>query len=134
VTVTVTVFPDVEILVIAYLKAKMNRRVVTDLPAGDALAAALPIFRVARVSGEDQDYKLDRPIIDVDVFAATRSDASTLSRQAQTWLRQHLPYEDSVQPTGVVTSVDTVVGPRWLPDTNTNLRRFGASYEVTLHA
>ena len=127
-------FPDIEVLVIAYLKAETGQKVVTDLPAGDALAAALPVIRVTRVSGEDSDYRLDHPIIDVDVFAATRADASTLSRQVQDLLRNHLPFEDAVQPTGVVTAVGTVVGPRWLPDSNTNLRRFQASYEITVHA
>jgi hypothetical protein len=131
---TVDVFPDIEVLLVAYLKAKTGKRVVTDLPAANDLASALPVIRVTRVSGEDQNYRLDQPIVDIDVFAATRGEASTLSRQAQAWLRQHLPYEDSIQSTGVVTAVDTVVGPRWLPDSNANLRRFGASYEVTLHA
>lgn len=126
-------FPDVEILIVAYLKAKTGKRVVTDLPAGDDLMSKLPLYRVTRVSGEDQDYKLDRPIIDLDVFAADRATASLMSRQALDLLRNHLPREDSVQPTGVVTSVDTVVGPRWLPDANTNLRRFQASYEIVLH-
>jgi hypothetical protein len=127
-------FPDIEILIVAYLKAKTARRVVTDLPAGDDLTSKLPLYRVTRVSGEDQDYKLDRPIIDLDAFAADRATASLMSRQALDLLRNHLPYEDSVQPTGVVTSVDTVVGPRWLPDSNTNLRRFQASYEIILHS
>lgn len=127
-------FPDIEILIVAYLKAKTGKRVVTDLPAGDDLMSKLPLYRVTRVSGEDQDYKLDRPIIDLDVFAANRETASLMSRQALDLLRNHLPYEDAVQPTGVVTSVGTVVGPRWLPDANTNLRRFQASYEIVLHA
>lgn len=127
-------FPDIEVLVIAYLKAKTGRRVVTDLPAADALTQALPLYRVTRTSGEDSDYKLDHPIIDVDAFAATRAEASQLSRAALDLLRNHLPFEDAVQPTGVVTSVGTVVGPRWLPDSNTNLRRFQASYEITVHA
>lgn len=127
-------FPDVEILLIAYLKAQTGHRVVTDLPTGDALTAALPVIRVTRVSGEESDYRLDHPIVDVDVFAADRGGASTLARQVQDLLRNHLPYEDAVQPTGVVTAVGTVVGPRWLPDSNTNLRRFQASYEITLHA
>lgn len=127
-------FPDIEILVIAYLKAQTGKKVVTDLPTGDALTTALPVIRVTRTAGEDRDYKLDHPIIDVDVFAANRSEASALSRQVLDLLRNHLPYEGSVQPAGVVTSVDTVVGPRWLPDSNTNLRRFQASYEISVHA
>lgn len=127
-------FPDIEILLVAYLKAQTGKRVVTDLPASDKLAAALPLYRVTRVAGEDRDYKLDHPIVDVDTYAADRAAASLLARQAHDFLCNHLSYEDSVQPTGVVTAVSTVVGPRWLPDTNPNLRRFQASYEVSLHA
>lgn len=126
--------PDIEILVIAYLKAQTGTRVVTDLPAADKLAAALPLYRVTRVAGEDRDYKLDHPIVDIDSFAVDRAGASLMARQAHDLLCNHLPYEDSVQPTGVVTAVSTVVGPRWLPDSNTNLRRFQASYEITDHA
>lgn len=126
-------FPDIEVLVVAYLKTKTGKRTVTDLPSVDDLAAALPLYRVTRVSGEDSNFRLDHPIIDVDVFAATRGTASLMSRQALDLLRNHLPWEDSVQPTGVVTAVETVIGPRWLPDPNPNLRRFSASYEITLH-
>jgi hypothetical protein len=128
------VLPDIEILVIAYLKAQTGRKAVTDLPAADKLAAALPLYRVTRVSGESRDYKLDHPIIDLDTFAPDRATASLLAREADDLLCNHLPYEHCVQPTGVVTAVSTVVGPRWLPDSNPNLRRFQASYEITDHA
>ncbi len=125
-------FPDIEILLVAYLHTKTAKRVVTDLPAN--LDDILPVIRVTRVSGADRDYKLDRPIVDVDVFAADRAGASALSGQVRDLLRNHLPYADAVQPTGVVTSVETIAGPRWVLDPNINLRRFNASYEICVHS
>jgi hypothetical protein len=125
-------FPDIEILLVAYLHTKTSLRVVTDLPAN--LDEILPVIRVTRISGADRDYRLDRPIVDVDVFAADRAGASALSGQVRDLLRNQLQYGDAVQPTGVVTSVETIAGPRWLPDPNTSLRRFNATYELCVHA
>lgn len=125
-------FPDVEALAIAYLHAKTAKRVVTDLPVD--LDDILPVIRVTRISGTNRDYRLDRPIVDVDVFAADRAGASALSGVVRDLLHDHLPYEDAVQPTGVVTSVVTIAGPRWLPDPNIRLRRFHATYELCVHA
>lgn len=124
-------FPDIEILLVAYLKAETDKRVVTDLPAN--LDTLLPVIRVTRVSGADRDYRLDRPIVDIDVFATNRTGASTLARQVLDLMRDHLQRGGAVQPTGVVTSVETLSGPRWLPDPNPNLRRFSATYEVCVH-
>lgn len=123
-------FPDIEQLLVDYLHEVTNRRVLTDLPSN--LDQILPVVRLTRVSGADDDYKLDRPIVDVDVYAQDRAGAFSLARQVQALLRFELP--TTTRPGGVVTAVSTIVGPRWLPDTNTNLRRVQATYEVFAHA
>lgn len=123
-------FPDIEQLLVAYLNEVTDERVVTDLPSN--LDQILPVVRLIRVSGADNDYKLDRPIVDVDVFAKDRAEAFGLARRVQALLRFELP--TITRPGGVVTAVSTIVGPRWLPDTNTNLRRVQATYEVVAHA
>jgi hypothetical protein len=124
------VFPDIEQLLVEYLHGATTKRVLTDLPSN--LDQILPVVRVTRISGADDDYKLDRPIVDVDVYAADRAGAFSLARQVQALLRFELP--TSPRPGGVVTAVSTIVGPRWLPDTNTNLRRVQATYEFFVHA
>lgn len=123
-------FPDIEQLLVAYLEDVLDERVLTDLPAD--LDEILPVVRLTRVSGADDDYKLDRPIVDVDVYAQDRAGAFSLARRAQALLRFELPTVTC--PGGVVTAVSTIIGPRWLPDTNINLRRVQATYEITAHA
>lgn len=123
-------FPDIEQLLVAYLDEVLDERTLTDLPAD--LDQILPVVRLTRVSGADDDYKLDRPIVDVDVYAKDRAGAFGLARRVQALLRFELP--TVICPGGVVTAVSTIVGPRWLPDANTNLRRVQATYEVVAHA
>jgi hypothetical protein len=124
------VFPDVEQLLVDYLDGVLDERVLTDLPAN--LDDILPVVRITRVSGADNDFKLDRPIVDVDAYASDRAGAFGLARRVQALLRFELPTVTC--PGGVVTAVSTIVGPRWLPDTNTNLRRVQATYELVAHA
>jgi hypothetical protein len=128
------VFPDVEVLLVAYLNSSLDVRACTELPAADQLNDHLPVVRIRRISGADRDYRLDRPVVDVDVFAASRPAAAALSGQVRVVLRDDLQYADAVQPTGVVTSVTTIVAPRWLPDPDTSLRRYSATYELCVHA
>lgn len=124
-------YVDIEVLLVTYLKAKTGKRVLTDLPAN--LDSILPVHRVTRISGADLDYRLDRPVVNIDTYAADRTQAAALATEVRDWLREHLQREDAVQPTGVVTAVRTIVAPRWLADPNTNLRRFQASYELITH-
>jgi hypothetical protein len=120
-------FIDIEALLIPWLETKLGVRVVSELPP----EAAPPIIRLYRISGADNDYKLDRPIIDIDVFAASRPEAAALSERVRTAIRDDLR---GLVLSGVVISYPfTIIGPRWLPDTNTDWRRYSASYEVLLH-
>ena len=126
-------FPDVEVLLVAYVGGRLDVRACTELPAADLLNTQLPVVRIQRISGANRDYRLDRPIVDVDVYGATRAQAASVSEQIRDLLVNGLQYADSVQPTGVVTSVETVIAGRWLPDPDTSLRRYNASYELCVH-
>ena len=123
-------FPDIEQLLAAYLNDVLDERVLTDLPSN--LDQILPVVRVTKVSGSDDGFKLDRPVVDLDVFAKDRAAAFSLARRVQALLLFELPTVTC--PGGVVTAVTTIVGPRWLPDPNTALRRVGATYQVFAHA
>lgn len=122
-------WPDVEVELVAWLGAAVGERVLTELPAN--LDDVLPVVQVQRVGGGDDGFRLDRALVDVDVYAATRAGASTLAGQAR--------HELVVNLRGVATAaavfgrVATVSAPAWRPYENTGLRRSGATYEIFFH-
>lgn len=122
-------FPDIEVLLVAYLEAQTGRRTLTDLPAN--LDEILPVDRVAASSGDDDGFRLDRSIVDIDSYAADRAAASANAGEVRGLL---LNVRGERQPTGVVTGVRTVTKPRWVPDPNPNLRRYTASYLIFAHS
>jgi hypothetical protein len=125
---TVDVFPDAEIALLAVLApAFPSDRVVTKVPA-DVTGT---VIRVHRISGAARDIRIDRPIVDVDVFAADDGTASSTARNAQSIL---LSLAGTTVLNGVIQRVSVVNGPRWLPEDNPNLIRYGATYEMLIHA
>jgi hypothetical protein len=127
--VFVGTFPDVEIELLSVLvPAFSSYRFVTKLPGS---FAGLTV-RVHRISGANRNLAIDRPIVDVDVFSTTgEADASTAARAIQTAL---LSYTSKTTTNGVIQRATTVSGPRWLPEANTTLIRYGATYEITIRS
>lgn len=126
------VFPDVEVELVAWLKAQLGVgvRVCTELP--DDLDAELPAVKLQRTTGpDDPDGKLDQPLVDVDVYAATRGAASLLANQIRQLVRYQL--RNTVTAAVVFGAAETLAGPHWLPDDNTNLRRYNATYLIPFH-
>lgn len=131
----ISLFPDVELVLIGGLTPVLQGilgdngvRLVTKLPA----QITVPTIRIKRISGASRDITLDRPIVDFDTFWSDYGQASLVARQAQLAL---LSLRGKVLPvSGVVTNVNVIQGPRWLPDPNPNLNRFNASNEVFTHA
>jgi len=122
-------WPDVEIELVAWLTDALDVRHCTDLPAD--LTGALPINQVQRVGGDDDSFRLDRALVSLDSYAATREAASTLARQSRHQLITVLP---GVKTTSAVFGrVATVSAPAWRPYENPNLRRMGATYEIYFH-
>jgi hypothetical protein len=121
-------YPDVERLLVTYLGGALGVRVVTDLPSN--LQQILPLVQVGRLGGADDVIGLDRASVDVDVYAAGRAASVALAERCREALRMDLPG----QTLGVVTvaAVRTTLGPTWRPyDDTTNVRRFGATYQIT---
>ena len=105
-------------------------RVVTELPAD--LGSVVPVIQVTRFGGSDDALTLDAANIDVDTFADTRDASRALAEQVRAAMRLHLPgYADNG---AAVQSVTTISAPRWVPYDNTSLRRFVASYRITIHS
>lgn len=87
----------------------------------------LPFVRVARVGGPDNVID-DYPLVDVDVFAATRAVAAPLAER----LRQRLLAGPHRTPAGVIDRVRTTSGPVQLPWADPGIRRFGATYRAAM--
>ncbi|NML55402.1 hypothetical protein HHL19_16660 [Streptomyces sp. R302] len=125
------VWPDLEVELVAYLTARRAVRVLTELPAN--LGDILPVVQVQRLpGGGDDGFRLDRALVGVDVYAATRGDASTLAELVRDDLINHLPGTATAR--AVFGRVATVSAPSWRPYENPGLRRSGATYEVFFHA
>lgn len=122
---------DIEALLVPWLAATLNVRAVTELPAD--LADVLPVVRSLRIGGPDlDDYALlDLPTVTIDCYDAGWSAASTLAGRVHAAIRSTLP--GTVHDGGVVTRTRTISGPSWRPYDDTNLRRFGATYQIIVH-
>ncbi|MFD7705715.1 hypothetical protein [Streptomyces sp. NPDC059786] len=120
---------DVEAELVAWLKAQLAVRVLTDLPAD--LNAVLPVVQVQRIGGSDDGFRLDRALVDVDVYAATRPAASDLMALTRTRLLAGL--RGTTTNAAVFSAARTITAPAWRDYENTSLRRFGATFEIFCH-
>lgn len=131
------VLPDVEALTVAYLKAHTaltaalaGAQVATDVPNNVGTAGALTVNRIGGTPRASN--WLDRADIDINAWGTSRAHASLLIRTAVAALldmRQH------VSVRGVVTGVDVLLGPSWLPDDSRTpaIPRYLASCAVYAH-
>lgn len=122
-------WPDVEVELIAWLKAALTVRHLTDLPAN--LLAELPVNQVQRIGGDDDGIRLDRAIVSIDSYADTREAASALARATRHELVVNLRGVQT--PAAVFGRVSTVSAPAWRLYENPALRRMGATYEIYFH-
>jgi len=122
-------WPDVEVELVAHLASRTGARMVTELPA--TLDKILPVGQIQRVGGVDDGFRLDRALVDVDVYAATRRDASALARQIQYELVVELRGRQTAN--AVFGRISTVSAPSWRPYENALLRRCGATYAMHFH-
>lgn len=123
-------YPDVERLLVAWLNERIAVRVLTDTPSN--LEKVLPVIQITRIGGADTAPGIDRALIDVDTYGATRATAAQLAER----VRYSFLFKLAGSHYQGVTfaDVDTLSGPSWRPYDNTALRRFGASYAITTHA
>jgi len=123
---------DVELLLIQWLRAQLGSGVVVRDELDNNLLNELPTAQVERLpAGDDDGYRLDRALVDVDVYAATRGSAIALALQIRGLLLGSLP--GSTAGGAVVGKVRTVAAPGVRPYENTGLRRIGATYEIYSH-
>lgn len=132
-------FPSIEQFLVTHLKPAVGVHVLTELPNDfqdpDGPVDLLPVIAVDRISGADLDWRMDRPIVDIDCYGPDRAVAQDIAERVRSWIR----YVVVGQPLRlgdhgvVVTRTRTVVGPRLLPHANERVRRYQANYEFALH-
>ncbi|MGW3491765.1 phage tail termination protein [Streptomyces sp. NPDC001054] len=120
---------DVELLLIGWLQERLPDVVVRD-ELDNRLAEELPTVQVQRVGGDDDGLRLDRALVDVDVYAASRAEAITLSATIRGLL---LAARGSATAAAVLGRVGTLSAPAVRPYENIALRRVGATYEIYCH-
>lgn len=121
-------FPDIELFLISWLQPQMpGIRWCTELPA----AISQTTVHVTRIAGANRSLRVDRPVVDIDVFALDHATSVSVALGIQALLKTA---RNVVTPLGVLQSVNTVNGPRWLPEINPALRRRSATYELYVHA
>lgn len=121
----------VEPLLIAWLSQDLSPSVPVTTETPPDLEQAVPLVQVARITGDDDAFRLDYPTVDVTAWAADRLAAARLADQVRDSiirLWRHGAFQDAV-----VTSVDIRPAPRWLPYDNTQVRRYQATYHLVTH-
>lgn len=131
---TVThVYADVEQLLVGWLPTVIACRPLTETPA-DLLAvlATTPVVRVTRIGGPTGDPGFDEPTVDFDCFGLTRPSAKWFAYQL--WSAVDLQLHGYSNLYGTVLSAQSISGPSSRPWVDTNLRRFGFTAHLTVHA
>jgi hypothetical protein len=120
--------PDVELLLIGWLQPLFPAtRFATELPA----TISETTVHVTRISGADRSIRVDRPIVDIDVYALDHPTSVNVALAIEAVIRVA---RNVVTDTGILLSATTVNGPRWLPEPNPDLRRRSATYMFFTHA
>lgn len=111
------VFPDVEQLVVDYLRNRPELAgILVDnrTPAGfDGTQRAVLVSRAGGVWVED--LQLDQPLVDLEVYGPDKPAAHSLANAARGAL---LSMRGATIGSAVVTDAVEADGPRWLPDYN----------------
>lgn len=136
-TVTVPVLPSIEVAIITELTTQFGDtyRFASTLPEGILKMSSQGkiVSRVKRIAGAPQTASPfdDRPVVDIDTFTGVYGTSDLAGRQIQAAL---LNLRGKQLTIGVVQFTRVIVAPRWLPDPNPELFRFGATYQFHFHA
>lgn len=122
---------DVEVELIGWTQTRLGPAVVVRDELDNNLLNELPTVQIEVVGGDDDGFRLDRPLVDVNVYAATRGAALELARAVRRLYLTEL--RGSRTEHAVVGLVRTVSRPAARPYENTALRRAGATYQIHLH-
>lgn len=122
---------DVELELIARTQAYVGSRAAVRDELDNSLLNELPTIQIEVVAGDDDGFRLDRALVDFNVYAATRAEAVDLAAELHGWILTQL--RGSTSATAVITRTGTISRPAVRPYENTSLRRVGGTYEVYSH-
>lgn len=122
---------DVELELIGWTQSRVASGVVVRDELDNRLLEELPTVQIEVVGGDDDGFRLDRALVDVNVYAATRAEAIALAAQLHGLYLTEL--RGSATETAVFGLVATVARPAVRPYENTGLRRVGATYAIHSH-
>lgn len=122
---------DVELELIGWLQARLDSGVVVRDELDNNLLGELPTVQIEVAGGDDDGFRLDRPFVDINTYAATRAEAIALAATVHGLILTEL--RGSVTDTAVFARAATLSRPAVRPYENTALRRVGATYEIYCH-
>lgn len=95
------------------------------------LPNAVPLLTVVRFGGVDDNITIDKPRVQIDVFASSADSAEDLAEDVRTAMRIKLLKRTFGG--AVVGRVETMSGPQLLPWSASNVYRCSARYQLTVH-
>lgn len=107
-----TLLPSAETVTIAWLKANTDLLAIHGGRVGSKLNATLPAIRVQRIGGSPVETWEDRPLLQVEAWAADQTTADTLART----IVAVLPTIRAAYASGRVWTYAVESGPFWAPD------------------
>ncbi|WP_030319590.1 hypothetical protein [Streptomyces flavochromogenes] len=122
---------DIEPELIGWTQSRLGTEVIVRDELDNKLADELPTVQIEVVGGDDDGIRLDRALVDVNVYAATRAEAVALAAQIHGLFQTEL--RGSRTTNAVFGLVGTVSRPVARPYENTALRRVGATYQIYSH-
>ncbi|MEV0917832.1 hypothetical protein AB0I93_26690 [Streptomyces sp. NPDC049967] len=122
---------DIELELIGWTQARLGDGVVVRDELDNSLLDELPTVQIEVVGGDDDGFRLDRALVDVNVYAATRAAAIALATTVHALYLEQL--RGSATATAVFGSVRAVTRPAVRPYDNVSLRRAGATYQIHSH-
>ncbi|MER5613303.1 hypothetical protein [Streptomyces sp. NPDC002215] len=122
---------DIELELIGWLQPRLGTDVVVRDELDNHLLEELPTVQVEVVGGDDDGLRLDRALVDISTYAATRATATALAATVHGLLLEQLP--GSSTTAAVFGAVRALTRPVVRPYENTALRRVGATYQIHSH-
>lgn len=125
-------YADTEQLLIGWCPTAVTCRAVTEVPENLAtVLAAMPVVRITRIGGPSA-VGFDQPLIDFDCFGLDRPPAKQFAIALSSAVESRLA--GYFNQYGTVNRADTISGPSWRPWENPNVRRFGFTTRLVVHA
>lgn len=119
-------FPLLQPYLVGLIRARTGVRAAIELENN----FPAPVHHISLLGGTDDGFLLDDPTFDVDTYATSLIEAEQLAQEARSELHAAI---GEVYSGVVLTRVNTSVAPRWIPTDRTDVRRFGATYSISVH-